>query len=273
MKRAAVFFAVVLTLCAAREARAGGSSGKTAAIYAQQLADSLVYANQLTEIINAVETAGKQLDQAIATYNHFKRQLEKFANIKDYKDFMKWADRSLYLAERVERDFSNINVKVGNKRYYLREAMEIKEGLENGDEDIWGGGITESERVRVYRKLGLSPSSYRYLKTWEGRVDAAVKESAVSKDLINEEAGKTEEEHKEDMDIVESDEELTETQQWQLKMRTQDRIVKQNMLTNEQLARQNDMEAARIKKEETKELPQKMRAGSGYRRVNNNFDL
>jgi IS5 family transposase len=119
----------------------------------------------------------------------------------------------------------------------------------------------------------LPPASYRYLKTWEGSVDADVKESAVSKELINEENGKMEEEREHDMRLVEGKEELTETQRWQLKMRMLDRRGRQLMLMNEQMARQNDMEASRIKKEETDKLPRRVRAGSGYGQVNNNFDL
>jgi hypothetical protein len=280
MKKYLVIFILAGTFAAPHEAQAGGkaadavaSAALTALIYGQQLLDSKTFTKQITNLIEAVTTARDNLKKVEDTCDYFVNQLRKFGNIKDYKDFMRWSDRSLYLAERVERDFSNINVKVGNKIYYLREAVEIKESLENGENDIRDGDMTESERIRVYRKLGLSPSSYRYLKTWEGRVDAAVKESSVSKDLINEEAGKTEEEQKEDMRIVESEKELTETQRWQLNMRMLDRRVKQLMLMNEQMARRNDMAAARIKKEETKELPRGMKAGSGYRRANNNFDL
>jgi hypothetical protein len=260
--------AVVIAVAEAAEAAV------TELIYKQQkYVDSPKHLNKWVQYKEKADTFYKQLKKEEAAYEHFINQLKKFGNIKNYKDFMKWADRSLYLAERVERDFPDINVKVGNKRYYPQEAMEIKERLENGDEDIWSGDMTEGERIAAYRKSGLPPSNYRYQKTWEGRIDAAVKEAAVSKELINEENGRMEREHESDMKLVENGEELTETQRWQLEMRARDRIVKQRMLFNEHLARKNDLTAAEIKKKETEELPQKMRAGSGYRRVNNNFDL
>jgi hypothetical protein len=239
----------------------------------QKDVDADKHTTKLRQYLGRLLSFREQLKKEIATYEHLVDQLKKFGNIKNYNDFMRWTNRSLYLAERVERDFSKINVKVGSKKYYPREALEIKEALENGEEDIWADEMTESERATAYRKQGLPPASYRYLKTWEGSVDAAVKESAVSKELINEENGKMEEEREHDMRLVEGKEELTETQRWQLEMRAQDRIVKQRMLFNEQMARKSDMEASRIKKEETEKLPQPMRAGSGYQSVNNNFDL
>jgi hypothetical protein len=186
---------------------------------------------------------------------------------------MAWNNRQLYMERQVEAKFHSIGMNIGGKRYGLTEAMDIPGALLNDLKDTATGEFTEAQRKRMYVKLGLSPLNYNYVKTWQGRIEDSVKWMATKTEVLNEENAISAEEEAADMAIVEGDEKIGATSQWQILMRALFRQNNQLKTLNEQTAEANNLKAAEVMLEQESRLPRDIITGTSFDEINGNFDL
>jgi hypothetical protein len=176
-KRKIIFMVGILFVSAAMNANAQNADlmGLLAPMFTPGIgAFSAFMSSQAAATIeNAVHfanTAMQALNTANNTYNQFQnmvraeeralKNLTSVGNIKSYDDFMAWTNRQLDLERAAVESYNRTKVSVGNTTAGL---LDITNLLENWDTYR----VSESERARIYQKLGLSPANYAYVSTWK----------------------------------------------------------------------------------------------------------
>lgn len=138
----------------------------TAWMYAMQVIE---FGNQLEQMVLTVEQSFQQLEHMIDSTERAYKNLRSIVDVRSISDFFEWNNRQLYLEREVEMRYNNISVKVGKNTYRLHEIDEVPDALRNTFRDTFDGDFTEDEKRDMFISLGLAPSNYAYLKTWEER--------------------------------------------------------------------------------------------------------
>jgi hypothetical protein len=278
MKRITLLFIIILSLSQAQKAHAQIlSAGEAAIVWTLEklgVDQAVATAQMINESIQQGLTMGYQLQHLTQMAEDSLENFKKLENVKNFEDFMSWNNRQLYLERQVENKFHSIGMDIGGKRYGLKDALDMPGALLNDLKTTATGDFTEAQRRRMYVKLGLTPTNYFYIKTWQGRIEAAVEKMATVSEVLNEENGKSAKEEADDMAIVENADERTgAASQWQILMRAMFRQNDQLKNLNSQMADANNLKAAEVMLEQESRLPQDARMGTGYDQINSNFDL
>jgi len=137
------------------------SSGAEDLIYYGQMVANGV--KQLEFIEKQSKAMGKSLEMAY-------RNLLTAGDIKSFDDFMDWNNRQIALEKRFEDSIMNYRVNIGGKNYAVIADIESAAyGLKDTYVDYWDREFTEEQRKEMWLSLGLTPSNYAYVKTWEKR--------------------------------------------------------------------------------------------------------
>ena len=181
---------------------------------------SLMSATKAEYLIQYGQQLQQQIEAATNTYNQFQnllraeqRQIENLKGAKDIKSFddlMKWTNRQLYLEKQAEDKFTKLGVKVGGKDYKLTDIKKIPGALKEEFIDYWDNEFSEAQRKEMWVKLGLSPSNYVYVKTWQAREEALAKNVLTKIEVWNEENQKKNARKKEIMDALVEDQNKSE---------------------------------------------------------------
>jgi hypothetical protein len=108
-------------------------------------------------------------------------------DVRSFTDFMNWFNRASYISRESERIYNDMGVKVGGKFYDLTEIDEIPDVIRNEYVDRHWGDLSEEERYKAWTNLGMSPSNYLYMKTWQGRNEEIKKRILTSREMHAEE--------------------------------------------------------------------------------------
>jgi hypothetical protein len=150
----------------------------------------LEYAQFLLMVKNtlkAAEDTYEDLQHTIKSTERAIKNLQSIVDVRSLSDFMAWNNRQLYLEREVETRYSDISVKVGRNTFRLHEIDEVPDALRNSLRDTFDGNFTEDEKRDMFVSLGLAPSNYAYLKTWEERNQKIAKEIMTYNDVFYDE--------------------------------------------------------------------------------------
>jgi hypothetical protein len=171
MKIILLVFAFVFYLVFPMQIYAGGAG--TAAILAQQLIHyALDVGYQAKELYESVQSTIHLYDQVqhwIRNEERYLKNLKSIMDVRSFNDFMGWFNRTLYIERESERIYNGMGIKIGGKNYGLTDIDEIPDAIRNEYVDRHWEDMTEEERYKVLTSLGLSPSNYFYIKTWQNR--------------------------------------------------------------------------------------------------------
>ena len=158
--------------------------GTTAATLALQ---TIEFANQLKEMADTAKNTLAQLWEAKAAADRAIKNIRSVGDIRSIDDFIKWHNRQLYLEREVEYRYDKASVKIGKNTYKLHEIDEVPNAIRNSFRDTFDGDFTEEEKRDLFISLGLAPSNYAYLKTWEERNNKIAKRILTYSDVFAEE--------------------------------------------------------------------------------------
>jgi hypothetical protein len=115
--------------------------------------------------------------------------LSKIGDVRDYDSFMNWYNRQLYLERQAENKFLNMNIKIGDNKYGLKDIADIPKAMREGyfDAEYWENSLSEKDRKKLWTKMGLTPANYAYVKTWEAREDKLGQEIVTKLEIMDEE--------------------------------------------------------------------------------------
>jgi hypothetical protein len=276
MRKTVLFFVVILSLSQAQKTYAQLvviDAVLTGTIEKLGLDQAISTAQMIEETIQQGLTMVHQLEHLKQMAEDSFENFKKLADIENFEDFMKWQNRQLYMERQVEAKFNSIGMTIGGKRYGLMDAMSIPGAALNDLKDTATGDFTEAQRRRMYTKLGLSPTNYRYVRTWQGRIEDTVRTVSAMSEVLDEENIATFEQEAKDMAIVEKDDKVGATSQWQIMMRALFRQNDQLKTLNGQVAEANNLKAAEVMLEQDRRLPRDIVVGTEFDKVNSNFDL
>jgi hypothetical protein len=149
-------------------------------------ADQLVYyAQSLYQMVDSAQNTYNQFQNMLRAEERALQNLKGIQDVKSWEDFMKWQNRQLYLEKEAENRFLNMGVKVGGKNYTLKNIEDIPEGFKDTYIDYWEEDFSEAQRQEMWAKLGLAPSNYVYVKSWENREKALAQNLLTKKDVLN----------------------------------------------------------------------------------------
>jgi len=164
-----------------------GISALLAMIYAQDGAkyaiDKVFQVKQLAEDVMSTMHLYEQVQHWIRNEQRYIKNLMSIMDVRSLSDFMGWFNRANYIARESERIYSNMGVRIGGKFYDLSEIDEIPDAIRNEYTDRHWGDLSESERYKAWTSLGMSPSSYLYMKTWQGRNEEIKKRILTSREM------------------------------------------------------------------------------------------
>jgi hypothetical protein len=146
----------------------------------------IYYAQSLTELVANAQNTYNQYQNMIRAEERALANLRSIADVRSFDDFMEWQNRQLYLERQAEYRFKNMGIKIGDKKYTMKNVEDIPEGLRNNFGDPYWEDFTEAQRKEMWTRLGLSPSNYMYVKTWQEREDAIARNFLGKKDAVNE---------------------------------------------------------------------------------------
>ena len=172
---------------------------------AMHVDQGIYYLQSLGEQVKAAVNTYDQLQKMIEAEKRALNHLKGAADIKSFDDFMKWTNRQLYLEKQASDKIAKLGVKVGGKDYKLTDVKKIPGALKEEYIDYWDNEFSEAQRKEMWVKLGLSPSNYVYVKTWQAREEALAKNIMTKIDVWNEENMKKNERKKEIMDALVED--------------------------------------------------------------------
>jgi len=131
--------------------------------------DEIWQGKELAESVKSAERLYDQLQHLIRTEERYLKNLRSIMDVKSFDSFMGWFNRSLYISQEAERIYSGMGIKVGGKAYDLAEIDQIPDALRSEFADRHYSDLSESERYKLWTDMGLAPSNYFYLKTWQKR--------------------------------------------------------------------------------------------------------
>jgi hypothetical protein len=155
-------------------------------LLAKMGADQLIYyAQSLYQMVDSAQNTYNQFQNMLRAEERALQNLKGIQDVKSWDDFMKWQNRQLYLEKEAENRFLNMGVKVGGKNYTLKNIEDIPEGFKDTYVDYWKDDFSEAQRQEMWTKLGLAPSNYVYVKSWENREKALAQNLLTKKDVLN----------------------------------------------------------------------------------------
>jgi len=185
------FIVLLLAICFLSPVKVHAGSfigaGILAMIYEQQIVQFVMdKAYQIKQAIDdaaSVYQSYQQLQHWIRNEERYLKNLRGIMDVRSFEDFMGWFNRSMYISRESERIYGDMGVRVGGKYYGLSEIDEIPDAVRNEYADRHWGDLSESERYKAWTSLGMSPSSYLYMKTWQGRNDEIKKRLLTSREM------------------------------------------------------------------------------------------
>ena len=194
MKRITFFIAFVFFFSSPYFVHAGGAAGAAIAesIFLQDMiqyaADLAIQGKQVYEMVESVLTAKEQLENIIASEKRAIKNLKSVLDVRSFGDFMNWFNRQIYLSQKAEASYSELGVSIGKNNIKLSEIDKIPDALRNTFHDPFDKDFTEEEKYQMYTQLGLSPSNYMYLKTWQVEGEDLTKRIMTYGGIFSEEA-------------------------------------------------------------------------------------
>jgi len=193
MKKVFIFF--VIFICFVSPVKVHSASAGVAAlvamIYAQDgvkyAIDKIFQVKQLAEDVASTVHLYEQVQHWIRNEERYLKNLKSIMDVRSFSDFMGWFNRSMYITRESERIYNDMGVKIGGKYYGLSEIDEIPDAARNEYADRHWGDLSESERYKAWTSLGMSPSNYLYMKTWQGRNEEIKKRLLTSREMHAEE--------------------------------------------------------------------------------------
>jgi hypothetical protein len=165
------------------------------AYWLQQAVDMAL---QIEHLVTMVENTGKQVQNQV-------QNLGNIGDIHSYKDFMDWYNRQLYLERKTEETFSNMNVTIGKKDYKLADVEGMAYGFDDTFVKYWDKEFNEEQRKEMWANLGVTPSNYAYIQTWQEREQKIAREFLAARAIHKEEYKRDMERNNENMDALEKD--------------------------------------------------------------------
>jgi hypothetical protein len=141
------------------------------------------YIQQAEDMVMSIKHLYDQLEHLKRTEERYMKNLKSIMDARSFSDFMGWFNRSLYITQEAERIYNGMGVKIGGKNYGLTDIDEIPDALRNEFVDRHSGDLTEEEKYRVWTRLGLAPSNYFYLKTWQNRSEEIKKRFIAAREM------------------------------------------------------------------------------------------
>jgi len=189
MKKFFLVFALALFLVFPLQVHAGSfvGAGILGAIFAQDAVEyaieAVYYAKDIIEAVQSTMALKEQVEHWVRNEKRYLDNLRSIMDVRSFDDFMGWFNRSMYISRESERIYSDMGVRVGGKYYDLTEIDEIPGNIRNDYIDRHWGDFSEEEKYKAYTKLGLAPSNYMYLKTWQGRNEEIKKRLLTSREM------------------------------------------------------------------------------------------
>jgi Skp family chaperone for outer membrane proteins len=147
-------------------------AGVFAATKAAHVDQLLYYAQSIEQMIQSAQNTYNQFQNMLRAEQRAMDNLKGAKDIKSFDDFMEWNNRQLYLEKQAEKNYNNIGIKIGSTNYKLADVDKIPDALKDEYVDYWEKDFSEKQRKEMWTKLGLSPSNYVYVKTWQAREEA-----------------------------------------------------------------------------------------------------
>jgi len=192
-----VFVVVFFVACPLRVHAVGAAAAAAESLGAAAIVATLEK-NHLIEIVEFAATAAETAKTAKDTYENFLKlkeaerkawnNIRSVVDIRSVEDFMKWTNRTMYLAREEEYYYSQMGVQIGGNTYKMHEIDQIPDALRNSFRDPWDKDYTEEEKRDMWIKLGLTPGNYNYMKTWQERNDKIAKRIMTYSDIFAAEA-------------------------------------------------------------------------------------
>jgi hypothetical protein len=145
--------------------------------------DKLFQAKQTLDDAASVYQSYEQLQHWIRNEKRYMDNLLSVVDVRSFSDFMGWFNRKMYIARESERIYNDMGVKIGGKNYGLTDIDKIPDALRSEYVDRHWGDLSEEERYTVWKDLGLAPSNYFYLKTWEKRNEEIKKRFVAGREM------------------------------------------------------------------------------------------
>jgi len=195
MKKFFKFFVVALFVVCPLRVHAAGEIASTIVSAIKGAVDSAgiikvmnaIHAKEIIELMNTASDTAEDLEHTIEATKRAWNNIQSIVDVRSVGDFMKWFNRQLYLEQEVEYRYNKVSVKVGKNSYKLHEIDEIPDALRNTFMDPREVDFTEEEKKQMWVSLGLAPSNYAYLKTWQERNDKIAKRIITYSDVLADE--------------------------------------------------------------------------------------
>jgi hypothetical protein len=153
---------------------------------------------QIEHFVTMIQTMENQVENQV-------KNLRNIGEIHSYKDFMDWYNRQLYLERKTEETFTNMNVTIGNRSYKLTDVEGMAYGFNDTFVDHWNKEFTEDQRREMWVKLGVTPSNYAYIQTWNAREQQIAHEFLAAREIQNEKYKNEMERNNENQKALEKD--------------------------------------------------------------------
>ena len=195
MKKISVFFVVLLLTVFTFNANAQGFPVIDAILNTTTLGNGIEsaihFAQQIYQTVQSVQEMYSQTQLMIKQAERAVKNIMSVTDIRSFDDFMRWTNRQLYMAQDIEGRFNNLGVVIGGKKFSARDIDDIPGALrESFDDSYWSSQFTESQRMEMYSKLGLSPANFMYLQKWKQREDEFAKNAQFMSEINEEELQK-----------------------------------------------------------------------------------
>jgi membrane-associated HD superfamily phosphohydrolase len=182
-----VLFVCLLGIATQSYAQLAVFDGAVSDILAKTGIDQVIYyAQSIEQMIQNAQNTYNQYQNMIRAEQRALENLKSIADVRSFDGFMEWQNRQLYLERQAEYRFKNMGIKIGDKNYTMKNVEDIPEGIRNNFGDPYWEDFTEAQRKKMWTQLGLSPSNYMYVKTWQEREDAIAQKILTKKGAINE---------------------------------------------------------------------------------------
>ena len=182
----------LFVVCPLRVHAAGAIAASTAAVIAAIGTHSGVQILQFIEMVkNNVKTVENTLNNVkLLTEAERKawNNLKSIVDVRSIDDFVKWTNRTMYLAREEEYYYNQMGVQIGKNTYKMTEIDQIPDALRNSFRDPWDRDYTDQEKEDMWIRLGLTPGNYNYMKTWQERNDKIAKRIMTYSDIYADEA-------------------------------------------------------------------------------------
>ncbi|MDR2767031.1 MAG: hypothetical protein LBB82_01755 [Treponema sp.] len=180
----AVLFFAVFAAVTAHAQMAVVDAGMTTLMTKLHADQAVYYVQSLMEMYNNAQNTYNQFQNMIRAEQRALANLKNITKVENFKDFMEWQNRQLYLERQAENRFKNMGIKIGGKTYHMSEIEEIPGAANNQFGEPYWDDFSEAQRKEMWTKLGLTPSNYTYIKAWETREEAiAARLLTLSEDL------------------------------------------------------------------------------------------